>query len=29
MSDYSNDGSIQSYLTRLKTAGVKIKEDQI
>lgn len=29
ISEYSNDGNVQSYVTRLKSANVTLKEDQI
>ena len=29
VSEYSNDGNVQQYVTRLKSSNVKLREDQI
>lgn len=29
ISEYANDGNLQSYVTKLKTNGITLKEDQI
>ena len=29
ISEYSNDGSLQNYVTKLKNAGVKLTEEHI